>query len=174
MKKSLLGIVFVFILVGCGKYVEPASSSNISLLVLKEKKDGQRFTYTFVKIDGNVLDRSHFSTTRLRVQPGEHEIKYEPTIYYSERAKHAEPETFILEFKANNVYTVELIPHVTKLKKYDDDVTGTFKVFENKKLIIKKDLVFEDSLMRSGPVQGSVDPMVVDSIIYSAVLSSGI
>ena len=177
MKKSLLGIVFVFILVGCGKYVEPASSSDTSLLVLKNNKDGKRITNTHVKkIDNQVIDLNKGLVKKVRVSAGRHTINLDSTIYYDGTVKSAESEKITLDFKSSKVYSIDLVPHTLNLIK-NNNVTGTYRVFEDEKLILTKDLIFTDRALRSVGVNNSANHtshMVVDSIIYSAMLSAGI
>lgn len=172
MKKSLLGILFIFILVGCGKYVEPKLNNNTSLLILKDGKDGKNTTYIHAKIDNQTIDAYNNSIRKIRVNAGKHTISLDSTIYYDGKAKCREPVNLNIDFKSKNIYTIDLVPQTLKLTK-DDNITGTYRIFENKKLILKKDLIFGDRILKSiSNNSSSMDTMVIDSIVYQAILSS--
>jgi len=148
MKKSIFGIVLVFILVGCGKYVEPKLNGDTSLLILKDSKNDKYATYIQAKIDNQTVDTYKSSITNIRVNLGKHTITLDSSIYYGSQVKRREPVKFILDFKAEKVYTIDLLPSTLKGSK-NDNIVGTYRMFENKKLLLKKDFIFKDRLLKS-------------------------
>jgi len=169
----MIGILFLF--TGCSNtYVEPKSNSNSSLLVLKDRKDGKRIIYTHAKIDNQRLNTYNELITKVRVKSGKHTISLDSTIYYGALAKRAEPVKFPIDFKSQKVYTVELIPHVLKLKNDNDNVKGTYRIFENKQLILKKDLIYSDRILEDTAENSGMNNADLAISVIQAVVLPGI
>ena len=170
MKKSIFGIALVFMFAGCGKYIQPNLNGNTSVLVLKDTKNSKYATYIQAKIDNQTIDTYKSSITNVRVNAGKHTITLDSSIYYGSRVKRREVVNFILDFKSQKVYTIDLVPKTFKLMN-DNNITGTYRIFENKKLILKKDFIFRDRILNSTISNGETSSDVVAiAVIQSVVL----
>lgn len=144
MKKSLLGIVFIFVLVGCGKHVQPAvDSDNVAFITIEEYMpfDNGYGLETSIYIGNKLISE----LTNTRVSTGKHILSMEVTAFYNRLAKYGEVKNLQLNFKSNSKYTIKIMSD----KEFYDDIRGNANikiiVYENRKIILKKNIVVENN-----------------------------
>jgi len=168
MKKSLLGILLLFMLVGCGQYTEPSVTENVALIIIDEETqlDNGNGIDTRLEIDGKFI----YPKRRVKVLSGQHNISIEISAYYDRRAKYAEAEKFSLILKPNHTYTIKIKTDKKILSTIDENVNAQYMVLDNKKILMKKSILLQDSAMRSLSKSPGLDPMILDSVIYHTVI----
>jgi len=173
MNKKILRffILSISLLVtGCSNYVEPKGTNLGSIIIVEYPKlAGGSGIDTELKID----NKSIYPERVASILPGKHEFSMVITAYYKGRAKHASIEKFSLDILPRNRYIVKITTDRKTLSKVDENVNAKYTILNNNKIIMQKNLLLKDSALFSKASNG-VDPMVLDSIVYSAVLSAGI
>ena len=166
--------VFMFIMIilinGCSNYVEP-KGMNLSSIIIAEypKLSGGSGIDTELKID----NKSIYPERVASILPGKHDFSMEITAFYNGRAKHAYIKKFFLDIIPNHRYIIKITTDKKKLFKNNEDVNAQYIVLDNSKVVLQNKFLLKDSILLSKSSNG-VDPMVMNSIIYSAVLSAGL
>jgi len=177
MKKCIFGILMIFIFIGCGRYIEPENQNNLAVIIIDEKPKLKNRDGVIVGFD---IDEKfvHYTQKRVKLKPGNHKIFLEITAYYNGRAKYSGIEKFDLYVKANHIYKIKVERDREVLNKLDENVNAEYIIYDNSTLVIKKSIQLVDSTS-SNPSDrfgmgvnnsSSIDPMVLDSIIYHTVV----
>ena len=144
MKKIIFGFVIAFMMVGCGKYVEPKiSNENVAFFSLQEDIpfDNGYGLETDIFLDGKSIS----SIKKTRINSGKHVLSMEITAFYNMQAKYAEIKSIPINIVNNHSYIVKLKSD----KKYFDNVSGDTSlniiIEDNKKMIIKKRIILKNN-----------------------------
>ncbi len=165
MKKSLLGILLLFI-IGCSHTEPKISDKNIALVFVEEDMqfDNGYGLETSVYIDGKLIS----SDKRVKISAGKHVISMDITAFYNRRAKYAEVKSLSVEVKPNHTYVLKIMSD----KEYFDEVSGNTNIKilieDNKKTIINQNIILQDNRAKTIEKYPDLDSQI--STILTVVL----